>query len=793
MTIVVVNQAGGADFTSLQAAINAAPATLTEVYEIQLEPGNYVGDLIIPTRLSESYNNCINITHTPGNRATAFGGGTGAHILGNSGGHANTVNGGFVWYQGVAVTLDTTNGNSDEAFRVVRDNTLFQSCFIDAVNIQNAQDGFYLGGAALQRATISSCVIRGFYRAALHIQRRNRTVVSNFIYELYHNTIVDCGVGPTGSVAGVMLDVTFTNASGLTAADVSGEAISYNNVVANVAGYNSNVLANRPDTEALAWRNFSRTLSGENGGTIIWTGQGNTSHQDNSVEEKFGVTDNYGLTTLVDVEPTSGENIYVTDYLGGDFSIAGENAFTVSQSGVSVPITGDARTDLTVDITGSQRPEIGTIGAFQFQTSDLFIVDDTNNQLSSDNIALVQSFTMVPADSNIGIETEEVELSQGYNLAANDIALSLIVDNVDLLQNNLLTAAENLVSVSTDNVGLTQASVLPSDDAAHGLTVDTVTLDQSMQLPANSSTFAVTADNVALTQANIVAAADSLIAVTTDNVDLAQNLALSVLGTTNTLQTATLQLEQGNLLQLANMVIATLVDNVDLSQSSALTMSDTLHGMLTDQITLTQGATVNPAKSFLSLLSAEALIEVANVLNVFSSAHNSTTDNAAIIQNSFLEIADVLNSVQTESVTISTGQILDLQGVTHLTSSDQFALTEAVILIAINNVHAVNVDDFDLGFAILLTVETSIASTTSNNIELTTSQLLAANNAINAIATDSLELLQNTSLIVSSALHQHLSAQLGLFSGEITTPESRTIKIQRDNRIILILPDAPLH
>ena len=771
MTIVVVNQAGGADFTSLQAAINAAPATLTEVYEIQLEPGNYVGDLIIPTRLSESYNNCINITHTPGNRATAFGGGTGAHILGNSGGHANTVNGGFVWYQGVAVTLDTTNGNSDEAFRVVGDNTLFQSCFIDAVNIQNAQDGFYLGGAALQRATISSCVIRGFYRAALHIQRRNRTVVSNFIYELYHNTIVDCGVGPTGSVAGVMLDVTFTNASGLTAADVSGEAISYNNVVANVAGYNSNVLANRPDTEALAWRNFSRTLSGENGGTIIWTGQGNTSHQDNSVEEKFGVTDNYGLTTLVDVEPTSGENIYVTDYLGGDFSIAGENAFTVTQNGVSVPNPTDPRVDLTVDIMGNARPTIGTLGAFQFQTSDLLIVANASNALLSNNIDLVQSFIMAPEEARIGIATEEVDLSQ----------------------NNLLTAAENLVSVSTDNVGLTQASVLPSDDAAHGLTVDTVTLDQSMQLPANSSTFAVTADNVALTQANIVAAADSLIAVTTDNVDLAQNLALSVLGTTNTLQTATLQLEQGNLLQLANMVIATLVDNVDLSRSSALTMSDTLHGMLTDQITLTQGATVNPAKSFLSLLSAEALIEVANVLNVFSSAHNSTTDNAAIIQNSFLEIADVLNSVQTESVTISTGQILDLQGVTHLTSSDQFALTEAVILIAINNVHAVNVDDFDLGFAIVLPVQNTITSTISNNLELTTSQLLTANNAINTIATDSLELLQNTSLIVSSALHQHLSAQLGLFSGEITTPESRTIKIQRDNRIILILPDAPLH
>jgi len=75
MTIVVVNQAGGADFTDLQTAIDAAPTTLTEVYEIQLVPGTYVGDLVIPSRAGESFTNCIKITHTSGNAATDFGGG----------------------------------------------------------------------------------------------------------------------------------------------------------------------------------------------------------------------------------------------------------------------------------------------------------------------------------------------------------------------------------------------------------------------------------------------------------------------------------------------------------------------------------------------------------------------------------------------------------------------------------------------------------------------------------------------------------------------------------------------
>jgi len=366
MTIVVVNQSGGADFTDLQVAIDAAPATLTEVYEIQLVPGTYVGDIVVPTRAGESFTNYIKITHTPGNGATAFSGGSGAHILGNSGGHANTVNGGFVWYQGVAVTLDTTVGNSDETFRVVGDNALFQACFIDAANVQNSQDGFYLGGGDLQRATISNCVVRGFARSAFHMQRRNRTVVGNFIYELYHNTIVDCGIEVSGAAGSVMLDVTYLTSSGLTASDVVGEAVAYNNIVANVIGYNSTTSLGRVDTTSRAWRDASQISGPQTVGTIIWTGQGNTSHQDNSVENKLGAVNNFGLSTLVDVDPAAGENIYVTNYLSGDFSIAGENIFTVTQNGVSVPNPTDPRVDLTVDIVGATRQAIGTIGAFEF-------------------------------------------------------------------------------------------------------------------------------------------------------------------------------------------------------------------------------------------------------------------------------------------------------------------------------------------------------------------------------------------------------------------------------------------
>ena len=816
MTIVVVNQAGGADFTDLQTAIDAAPSTLTEVYEIQLEPGTYVGDLVIPARAGESVNNYIKITHTTGNYATGFG--LGAHITSSDGGHINTINGNFVVYEGISITNASITGNSDEAFRLLGTELLLQRCFVDAENDIRQQDAVYFGGAGDQSLTMSNCAVRGFSRNAVNMQRRIISSPTTYNLELFNNTFIDNGIQSTNQddSGGISIDVTRDPSANLPLSAVVANINAYNNIVINTQGFNTKPNADTAiDILALEWRNLSGGNANEELATYNWIGGGNVSGQDDSAQEKFGVADNFANVGLVDTTPVAGENVFVTDVASNDYSIAGENAFTVTQNGVTAPNPTDPRVDLTVDILGDARPTIGTLGAFQFQTSELLIVDDASNSLISNSIDLVQSFTLAPADARIDLATDSVALSQGVNLATDDSVLSVNVENVDLLQGHVLIADENIVSVNSGNLDLTQAgtisvgdsthdvaadalaltqtNVLPAGDTTHGLTVDTVTLDQSIQLPADDSTFAVTDDNVALTQANIVAAADSLIAATTDNVNPAQLSTLSVLGTTHSLQTATLQVAQGNLLQLANTVIATLIDNVDLGQAAALTVSDTLHGMLTDQITLTQGATVNPAKSFLSLLSAEALIEVANVLTVFSSAHNSTTDNAATIENSFLEIADLLNSVQTESVTISTGQILDLQGVTHLTSSDQFALTEAVILIAINNVHAVNVDDFDLGFAIVLPVETTIASTISNNIELTTSQLLAANNAINTIATDSLELLQNTSLIVSSVLHQHISTQLGLFSGDITTPSSRTIKIQRDNRIILILPDAPLH
>jgi len=352
MTIVVVNQAGGADFTDLQAAIDAAPATLTEVYEIQLEPGTYVGDIVVPARAGESFANHIKITHTPGNHATDFGGGSGAHILGNAGGHADTINGGFVWYQGIAITLDTLAGGSDEAFRLNSGNFLAQACFIRAANNQSGQDGFYFGGATSQSATIANCVITGFARAAIHIQRFSG-VGNVYRYNLYHNTIIDCGRFPTETLNGSIA----VSLTGMSTAIID----AYNNIVINQDTRSTQLATGAVDPSELDWRISSPVSSP---GIVNFTGAGNISG-DASALSKFGIGGIPNVAGVI-ISPSSGSNVFVVDFVNQDFSIAGENAFTVTQNGVLVPAQIDPRVDLTVDIVGTTRQAIGTIGGFEF-------------------------------------------------------------------------------------------------------------------------------------------------------------------------------------------------------------------------------------------------------------------------------------------------------------------------------------------------------------------------------------------------------------------------------------------
>jgi len=351
MTIVVVNQAGGADFTDLQTAIDAAPTTLTEVYEIQLVPGTYVGDLVIPSRAGESFTNCIKITHTSGNAATDFGGGAGAHILGNTGGHANTINGAFVWYQGIAVTLDTVAGDSDEAFRLNAGDFLAQQCFIRAANNQSGQDGFYFGGVTSQTATIVNCAIVGFARAGVHIQRFSPS--NTYQYNLYHNTIVNCGRFPTETLNGGF-SVSLTNAS-------TAIVNAYNNIVINQDTRSTQLAMNAVDPSALDWRTSGPDASP---GVVSFTGGGNVSG-DPSAVGKFGAG-SFGNVSGVSVEPNSGANVFFTEFDNQDFSIAGENAFTITQDGSTIPSATDPRVDLMVDMLNTNRDTIGTIGAFEF-------------------------------------------------------------------------------------------------------------------------------------------------------------------------------------------------------------------------------------------------------------------------------------------------------------------------------------------------------------------------------------------------------------------------------------------
>ena len=367
MTIVVVNQAGGADFTDLQTAIDAAPATLTEIYEIRLEPGDYNGDIVVPARSGESVNNYIKITHTPSNYATGFG--LGAHITSSDGGHTNTINGNFVVYEGISITNASISGNSDEAFRLLGTELLLQRCFVDAANDIRQQDAVYFGGAGDESLTMINCAVRGFSRSAVHMQRRSTSSPTTYNLNLFHNTFIDNGIQTTNEddSGGISIDVTRDPSANIPMSAVVANINAYNNIVINAQGFNTRADANTTiDTFALEWRNLSGADANEELATYNWTGGGNVSGQDDSAQDKFGVADNFVNIGLVDTAPVAGENVFVTDIAANDYSIAGENANTITQNGISIPTPTDPRVNLMVDMLNTNRGTIGTIGAFEF-------------------------------------------------------------------------------------------------------------------------------------------------------------------------------------------------------------------------------------------------------------------------------------------------------------------------------------------------------------------------------------------------------------------------------------------
>lgn len=846
MAVVVVDQSGNGDFTSLQAAIDASPATLTEPYEVQLEPGNYAGDIVIPARSGESFTNYIKITHTPGNRATDFGGGTGPHILGNGGGHATTVNGNFVWYQGVAVTLDSTNGTSDEAFRINGTELLFQSCYIESPNDVRSQDCFYFGQQNInQRAKAVNCVIKGFSRAAFHSQFFDINAATEHVWESYYNTVIDCGrsgfqTGNTGAsdAGGFSLKALLTNGSSVPPQDAIVEVVCYNTIVANTFGYLVNNLTGAPDPAPGSYRDTSLPSGGRTVGTVVWTGGGNVSHQDNYAEDKFGAVNSYGNVSLPTVEPTSGQNVYFSDIANSDYSIAGENNFTVTQLGIAVPTPSDPRIDLSVDILGNDRPAIGTIGAFQFGGGGVEL--ETNNTLLSsttDSIVLVQSNVLGTQAVTSNTIVHEPVLFQESVISPNDIEISSVVDGSDLLQSLALVLDQLRISVSSETTEFNQASSIDVADSAMEPSIDNIDVSENAFLEPQSSTNSTLVDGVgvsessvidpqglelttlaeattllvegvlevqrvsentsvdaaSMTQANVLNAIAQSISTRTDLAQFLQNAVVDVFSMQVQSGILMSDLIQANVLNVLEQTLSTAIEFLELNQANLLDLQPTLQSVRLDEAILTNSTILVAADQSLETTIAQINLTSANVLVVESLLSAIGLDSLNLTQSSSIGIDSLSIADAVDLVTISNAQVIDVNGARTITESQSVSLTQAQVIDVSVLQTQPGIDPVFLSQGFVLPVFGAQTQTVLASLVLSNSDRLQVNNLLEQIALQQPELLESTTIVVNSTLFNTLTSTLSVFSGEITTPSSRVHLVKRDDRVVIVVPDPPSH
>ena len=302
-----------------------------------------------------------------------------------------------------------SNGNSHECIRyssqsnILIDNSLFRS-----VSKINNQDAIY--SSTTSNAVINNCNFYGFGRAAIHVQN------SAGSHEINVNscTAINCGFSSGGEGTGFI--------------GVRNNTGSVNVKVTNCAGFKVTTAGN-------VYNQYGTDVS-----NIIWSGSNNVAN-DTSAESKF--TSSYNSVSLEMVEPVGGENFWISSIINGaeDLEIAGENAFTVSQHGIT-PTSADPRADYTVDVALNARKSTPTIGAYEYITGGSPII------ISASDVSLVaindvaNIFSLSDLTDTLFFTIDDMPLLLGLSnfIDTLDISVSEIVADLSIV----LSAADSI-------------------------------------------------------------------------------------------------------------------------------------------------------------------------------------------------------------------------------------------------------------------------------------------------------------------------------------------------------------
>lgn len=328
----IIKGSGGGDYTTIQDFVDAYPGG-SSWRGIISDNNNYDENVVIDE--GSTVANPIIITVAEANRHSGIAGVGHARIYTSSAGHVIEINDPGVTIEYLDIELYVSCDVSNEGIRIASDGTdaLISRCIIHHANSVSDTDGIYAGNWTVD-FYVDHCIVYGFQRSGIHAQ--------NFSGANTINCYIDfCSIFNNGTTAGD---------GNILAAEVSG-------ATTNMYVYNTIALDH----------GGSADYHEVGTGSVSWTGSDNIS-SDTTAETLF--SDSFNSVTLVEAEPGAGENVWVNDDDSPfDFTLAGENVFTVTQFGLDrAGSEPDARQDFSIDIDDRQRSGCCciSIGAYQY-------------------------------------------------------------------------------------------------------------------------------------------------------------------------------------------------------------------------------------------------------------------------------------------------------------------------------------------------------------------------------------------------------------------------------------------
>jgi len=486
-TTVTVNSGGGADYTTVQAAIDASDVS-TGFFKVEIQNNATYTETITaggstgtPTIANYLWITAIDAAYHGGDTTT------GAKVQASGNNHTFTCSENFVRFEKLRVGIGT--GISNESFRINSGITdlLVERCILDGNyrgDTDRDKDGFFTVATGSPSLTVYNTVIFNYARANIHWDGANGTCNAEFVTSAQASQDENRGNFRIPKDTG--LTVT-TNIYNCVCADSGNSATEY----VQDSGTHTN--------------NGSHNAADDTSGGVFGTNAVNS----------IVITDAWTAPATF-------------DYTIKDASSALYQAGT-DRSG-SKP---DSRVDATIDIAGTTRPATPSIGAYEFVAAgpDRSITADQDAFLATQSATLVRERT-ITADQDAFLPTQaaaltvrnDIAVAQDAFLGTQAAPVKLIVKATAAQDGFLATQAATLGNIAA--ITAAQDAFLATQ-AATFATIIKATADQTAFLATQSAALANLIDITAAQDAFLATQSAALSASTTRTITAAQDAFLA--------------------------------------------------------------------------------------------------------------------------------------------------------------------------------------------------------------------------------------------------------------------------